>query len=889
MDSTQDDDPLLDAFLAIRPNQGDLCGRSLRDAVRRQLVGAFDEPFRFGRFTVLQRLGAGGMGTVFVAYDPDLDRRVALKVLHNRGERGRSAALREGRALARLRHPNVVSVHEVGVLGGQVFVVMEYVAGDNLRVWARAGRSQAELIARLIEAGRGLQAAHDVGLVHHDFKPENVVIDEAGQARVIDFGLARDVDEGQITEEPGAVAPPSSPVSPSLFGGTPAYMAPERLAHLPGDRRSDQYSFCVSAWELLAGGRPRVDAVPTAAPLPGRIARVLRRGLAAAPEERFESMQALLDALAPAPKSHRWLVLAALVAATALLVHALLPRDEAPPCASPWVLLAMTWSDARADAIGEAFEATGAPFAGDTWASVRPRLDRYAEAWIDAHARACEETAVLGVAPPELYDRRVACLEERHLHLRALLDRFAAADRGAVTRAHEAVDRLPSIDACDRPDMSSWSESDEPAALRERLALREEKARASAELDTGDVAAASERIARLLERVPDGERALLAELHVLAGLADKSASRYRESGDHYLKALRLAVAEDQPIIAAFAALGLAAVRRELHEGDPLNAELVELADAFSRRGEDPTRLRLAVLMSRALGLKGAGRCREALPIFEEHRELALRLGDRAAAAATLTNHGFCQDALGNPVMAVADYRQSIAERTALLGPLHPELATAHNNLAASLMALDDLDGAIAAIERAIVITRDNFGGSHFLIGAALLHLGAIDRHRGFLERALTEYEEALAILTEIFGPSHSHVALARCAEADVLQALGRPEEGLAEAERGAALYVADGGPYECDRLMCDVVRARALHDLDRHAEGLRLLEAALPVLEANTCPPEERVDIHHLLARELWELRGARERARILELLAAGEASEEATAAENARIRAALR
>ncbi|MCA9719390.1 MAG: protein kinase, partial [Myxococcales bacterium] len=165
------DDSLIDALVAMRPEQTDPVAHLLRAKVRRDLVDATDDPFRLGRFTVLGRLGGGGMGVVYVAYDPDLDRKIALKILHSRGEQGHREMLREGRALARLRHPNVVGVYEVGALEERVFVAMEYVEGPNLRAWLREPRTPAEILARLIEAGRGLAAAHAVDLVHRDFKP----------------------------------------------------------------------------------------------------------------------------------------------------------------------------------------------------------------------------------------------------------------------------------------------------------------------------------------------------------------------------------------------------------------------------------------------------------------------------------------------------------------------------------------------------------------------------------------------------------------------------------------------------------------------------------------------------------------------------------------------
>ncbi|MCA9663271.1 MAG: serine/threonine protein kinase, partial [Myxococcales bacterium] len=221
----EEDAALGAALAAMRPEQTDPFARSMHASVRRSLLGATSEPFRLGRFTILDHLGGGGMGTVFVAYDPDLDRKIALKVLRSQGERGRREVLREGRALARLKHPNVVTVYEVGVLDGRLVVAMEYIDGENLRRWLQTPRRREAILARLIEAGRGLAAAHAVDLVHRDFKPDNVMIDAAGHARVVDFGLARPVEDGSEEFETTQEASPGRSVS--TLGGTPAYMAPE--------------------------------------------------------------------------------------------------------------------------------------------------------------------------------------------------------------------------------------------------------------------------------------------------------------------------------------------------------------------------------------------------------------------------------------------------------------------------------------------------------------------------------------------------------------------------------------------------------------------------------------------------------------------------------------
>ena len=223
-----------------------------------------------GRYIVLDRLGSGGMGVVFSAFDPELDRKVAVKVL-NAGDRrkkkaGRVRLLREAQALAKLNHPNTIAVYDVGTLGESVFLAMEFIAGKTLRGWVADKRDRGELDWRAVldvfmQAGRGLAAAHAAGIVHRDFKPENVMVDLDGRARVLDFGLARparDTTSSADREDPEHSSG-TFEVRLTATGavmGTPYYMAPEQHRGDAVDERADQFSFCVALWEALFGGRP---------------------------------------------------------------------------------------------------------------------------------------------------------------------------------------------------------------------------------------------------------------------------------------------------------------------------------------------------------------------------------------------------------------------------------------------------------------------------------------------------------------------------------------------------------------------------------------------------------------------------------------------------------
>ncbi|MFY0533345.1 serine/threonine-protein kinase [Nannocystis pusilla] len=323
-----------------------------------------------GPYRLLERIGSGGMGIVYAAFDPRLDRKVALKLL-----RPELAALdpgmelrlvRESKAMARLSHPNVLAIHDIGALAGQVWLAMELVEGETLRAWLRTPRPWREVLAVFVAAGRGLAAAHAAGLVHRDFKPDNVLLDRGGRVLVTDFGLARPA-EAAVTGS-GRAAPVGDLADElthtGALVGTPAYCAPEQQRGEATDERSDVFSFCVALHEGLHGERPFAGAPPRdpdapwrlAAPgrrVPGWLHRAVTRGLQREPDRRYPSMNALLDALRPPRHVRAYIsvgavIVAATVGATAALLRA--PPDErAQACGA--ARLGDGWDDARRELV----------------------------------------------------------------------------------------------------------------------------------------------------------------------------------------------------------------------------------------------------------------------------------------------------------------------------------------------------------------------------------------------------------------------------------------------------------------------------------------------------------------------------------------------------------
>jgi serine/threonine protein kinase len=287
-----------------------------------------------GRYVVLTRLGAGGMGVVWSAYDPQLDRKVALKLLRAgtglESSEGRTRLIREAQAIAQLSHPNVVAVYDVGTTAasGEVYIAMEFVEGETLTVWqARWERPWREILEHFLQAGRGLAAAHGTGLLHRDFKPDNVLVGTDARVRVTDFGLARSLittvqEDDRHTPTPALASLRATLTATGTVLGTPRYMAPEQLRGKDTDARSDQFSFCIALYEALYGQHPlpgntaiqMVEQQARATPppegaVPAFIGKALMRGLDLEPIRRFPSMQALLHELTPPPSRtrERWL------------------------------------------------------------------------------------------------------------------------------------------------------------------------------------------------------------------------------------------------------------------------------------------------------------------------------------------------------------------------------------------------------------------------------------------------------------------------------------------------------------------------------------------------------------------------------------------------------
>jgi tetratricopeptide (TPR) repeat protein len=509
----------------------------------------------FDRYTVLEMLGRGGMGEVYAVYDSKLDRKVALKVLRHTSEDYEVRLAREAQAMARLSHPNVVAVFDTGSVDGRVCVAMEFVQGQTLRAWQRAKlRPWAEILRMYIQAGRGLAAAHAAGLVHRDFKPDNVLVSEGGAVKVSDFGLARAINasattpftpSGDIaasrayksTPPPGVdpapnVPPPAMPESSPVLTsavtesgellGTPGYMAPEQYLEEELDERTDQFAFCVALYEALYGQKPfpsgvsesvqamladQVEPPPKGSKVPAHIHRALLRGLASKKPDRHPHILALLEELSRDPAKRRRQVAGAVAAVVAIAVgavwvHRTIAERTSRLCVGSEAEASEVWNADVQGHIERAMLATNLPYAVDVWRRTRGALDAYMAGWTAMQKQTCRATRIDGHQPEQVMTVRMACLDQRREEVRALTKVLEAADGDVVAKAVQASLSLPSVETC-KDVTSLLSVEPEPgdSASRSELdSIRKGLAGVRAEYHAGKYAPARAEAALLVER-----------------------------------------------------------------------------------------------------------------------------------------------------------------------------------------------------------------------------------------------------------------------------------------------------------------------------------------------------------------------------------------------------
>lgn len=768
-----------------------------------------ETPTEIGKYRVVGLLGRGGMGSVYRAVDPSLEREVAVKVLkqsvlRDADDEARSSLVREAKALARLSHPNVVAVYEVGEYQGGFFIAMERVDGQDLHSWlARDDVDRAEALSRLLSAGWGLQAAHEAGLVHRDFKPGNVLVSER-ETKVTDFGLARPASESSLMLSSNSGSIDTAGTQGGTVVGTPSYMSPEQHRGEPLEAASDQYSFCVALYEALAGKRPFVGhrgrkllraklggppPLPNEAGVPKHVERALRRGLSASAHERFPSMAALLRELErdPAARRRRALVGAGLVVAGGVGVGALglLVDRGGEPCILEPDALAGTW-DAEVEASVEAaFQATGHVYATRTFRRVAQRLDDYATAWGETRVEACRATAVEKVQSQRVLDMRVACLDERRASLKALTDVLARESADVLDRADTMVRSLPPLSVCSNLDQLEKQVPDPSADVAEAVGeARSALAMARVMHAAGQSDEASTALERLRPRIRNLDFGpLTAEVALLRGKVLDQLARHEEAEATLEEAVWSAYAVDHHRVVAYSAMALVWNVSDAQSRGADGKVWLGLAEAASGRVPDDVSLRAEVANARGVLLQDLGEREPARAAYE--RVLALLADaegpDELAKAGAMVNLAILESEAENFEAALDLQTRALALRETYEGRAHPRTATLLNNMSTVLLALEREDEAKAANAEALAQLRARYGQNHPLVGTALVQTATLAYGRGERADAAELLREAAAVFEATRGRDHRDLAI-------IYNNIGEVELGIGNADAAVTAF-----------------------------------------------------------------------------------------------------
>ena len=843
-EGTDPDDALDDATKREGPGLRQVATRDVEIASSPEAFEAehLERGTALGRYIVIDVLGEGGMGVVYSAYDPELDRKVAIKLLQvgpgdSRGSQFGSTdqqwLTREAQAMARLAHPNVVAVHDVGQLPGRrVFVAMEQVDGVTLRIWLRDNvRPWREVLELMVAAGNGLAAAHKSGLVHRDFKPDNVLVGKDGRARVMDFGLARlrpdsaqgaaggqaggsgetSVPDRQSDSSVEARSPLHAPLTEAgTVIGTPAYMAPEIGDGLLADARSDQFSFGVALYEALYRARPfgkgEVRTTPKQPPdskIPERVQRVVMRAIQADPALRFPSMDELLVELTRASAPRRTPLIAGLavlgLGAAAIAGFAASKNSDAQAenqlCKGAERRLAGIWDAPSRAAITTSFAASGRPFQAKTSEAVAKALDGYAIQWTAAATEACEATRLRGEQTEEVLSLRQACLDQRLYDLRALVVVLGTADDKMVEAGDSLVFQLDPLERCANvqalraPGLPPVEPRDKVEELRRLLASSKAELIAGRHFGSMEAARKAAILAGEVKYEPYRAEALLVRGASLAGIGNTT-----EANTVFSDAVWAALVSNRHDLVTMGAMSNAAVVAEGRVGES-KIWLGLARTSAARLGSD------AQLEQRLLQVEGL-------------------------VAAT---RGDLQAAIASQLTALA-----IAERS--LGATNPALWSDLDVIGVTLAKSGAWEKAIPPLERALALREAAVGNDHPDIAGILTNLGAGYSNTNQADKARAAYEKALSIRERADGPRNPMLILTLNNMADAMTRAKDHQNALHYVERGRLLALEMLGKAAPMYHAISTTHAEALAAAGRIPEALKAYDEVLVLEEQHKSP-----------------------------------------------------
>ncbi len=771
-----------------------------------------------GRFEIVGLLGRGGMGVVLAARDPSLDRTVAIKLVPElwigEANQDRTRFTREAQAMAQLNHPNVITIYEVGDADQKPFIAMEYVEGPTLRAWQSAQRrTWRELLAMYLAAGRGLAALHRAGLVHRDFKPDNVLIGSDLRPRVSDFGLAAELGEAVATGDSDVVDGARGLTVRGRIVGTPPYMAREQWSGQPATAQTDQFAFCASLWEAIFRERPfagesaselksaicddRRRTPPSNSGAPRWLAIALERGLHGDSDARWSSMDELLAVLETRSRRAWWpFALAAsivLVGGGAALARSVLVTND-QPCEAPSERVAMAWGAGGREGFANQLRAIDPVNATARLATidrfVRPRLADWQRLSVDA----CRASGARDV----LVDQRSSCLDERLAELTGMLSRIRDARDGAtLDRAIPALADLSSAVGCaDAKVLASFTSPPLAADRFEAAAIAAQTRAIELDRIAGQLTGLHERgttvlaHARRLGHAPTTARAL----QVVARMeADRDADGVAIELLRELITVAARAPDDHA--AAFAWTNLLRLTAFNLRRPAEALAMLPAAEAAVLRAGEPVDLRVLLLQQRAEVYMEVQRIPEAYAALEDAQKLLSASGADDPAS-----------------------------------PLRDRVAEVWSTLGSARLRARAWDEAIAAYEQALRIENEVYGPDHPLTAYAYLNIAYAHRQQQRLDRALAANAEAVRVRRARLGPSPG-LAWAINAHANALRELERPKEAEPEAEEALAMADATMAVDDPQRIYITLGAAALAQDVGKIDRARELYTAAIDLGE----------------------------------------------------------
>jgi tetratricopeptide (TPR) repeat protein len=820
--------------LRVEAPPADLEDDRIRAVLGARLFGRRDKA-RVDRFELGERLGSGGMGVVYRASDPTLEREVALKVV--RPDRSsaplRESLLHEARFAARLQHPNVVAVYEVGEHDDVVWIAMELVEGVTLRAWCEAPRTWRDIVEVFIGAGEGLAEAHRRGLVHRDFKPENVLVealaDGGVRPRVADFGVAQPTRVRDDGED-----------APFLAAGTPAYMAPEQLVGDRVDPRADQFAFCLALYEALEGKRPfRADQLTTRWGPPRRrskdrvprpngswprwLYRIVVRGLEYEPSERFDSMDVLLDALRQgiAQRRRRTLAVALSGAIGAAGLFAWIGAPD--PCQGARRSVERVWDASTRQGLQTWIEPEEGAFRQESATALTEGLDVWFTQWGDERESACRASQVERRQSADLRDLRDGCLDRGLLEVDGWLRsvQSSPADPLRISEALEHLGHLPDLRACS--DVTTLRRqvplSGGPNVRAEAKTLRDAVAQLRGATYAGGWEPELAR-AHLEQAEALGFAPLVADAAFLVGLGELTHGRREQAKAHLGSGYHAAIRGRADRLTAEIALLRAWADIEAQDDLVAGARWLEDAKAFVDALGSPPALHATWLDHAGVLASFDGRHAEA---EQKHRRaLALRASvvpDSLAVAASRMNLFVAlhrQQRYDEARVELGLAREIVVQH---LGPHHPQVGKFDTNLA-SLLQLDGKPQAsLEALDRAFEVKRAAFGERHPQLTTTLVNRANTRFSLGDYDGGFEDLREVIAIRTAARGPTHASLLLPLGNLGVSMIEIERFSDALEVAKRMqvvASSHYADDHP---DVVLAKHLRALALAGLGQHEDA----------------------------------------------------------------------